>query len=263
MSRLEPSALKLNEIGRVSVSLKSPVAVDRYSQNRLNGSLIIIDPDNFQTVAAAMVLDRDSTDLKSELNQRVLHEEKGLITRKDREAKFEAKALTFWFTGLSGSGKSSLATALESRLHKAGKAVYRLDGDNLRMGLNRDLGFSQADRAENIRRVAEVAKLFNEAGVSVLCSFISPLREDREKARAIVGSESFLEIFVNAPIEVCEQRDPHGMYQKARAGLLKNFTGISAPYEAPEKCELVLETGNRKIEDCLDDLEKLYLASIS
>jgi bifunctional enzyme CysN/CysC len=258
LSRLDPSLLKLNEIGRVSATLKSEIAVDKYSQNRLNGSLIIIDPDSYQTVAAAMVLDRESQDLKGELSKRVLHEEKGLITREHRESRFGAKAMTFWFTGLSGSGKSSLATALESRLHSQGKAVYRLDGDNLRLGLNRDLGFTAAERTENIRRVAEVAKLFNDAGVTVLCSFISPLKVDRQKAKEIIGTESFLEVFVNAPLEVCEQRDPHGMYAKARAGLIKNFTGISAPYEAPEECELSLETGKLDLETCLKLLENLY-----
>lgn len=258
LSRLPPQPLNLNEIGRVSVILKSSVCVDSYKQNRSTGCLIIIDPDDFQTVAAAMVLEHDHFTEKEPSENKILHEERGSISRLDREELLKSKALTFWFTGLSGSGKSTLASAFEKKLFEQGKAVYRLDGDNLRLGLNKDLGFSISDRSENIRRVAEVAKLFNDAGISVLCSFISPIKQDRESARAIIGDESFIEIFVDTPIEVCEQRDPHGMYKKARAGTLKNFTGVSAPYEQPDNPFLKLETSAESIEICLEKLDSVF-----
>jgi bifunctional enzyme CysN/CysC len=148
-----------------------------------------------------------------------------------------------WFTGLSGSGKSTLASLLEKRLNSLGRHTYTLDGDNVRHGLNRDLGFTEADRVENIRRVAEVAKLFVDAGLIVMVSFISPFRAERELARALHTDGEFIEIHVDTPIEVCERRDPKGLYRKARAGQLKNFTGIDSPYEAPERPELRLDSG--------------------
>jgi bifunctional enzyme CysN/CysC len=258
LSRLPPQMLNLNEIGRISVILKSPVCVDSYKQNRSTGCMILIDPDDFQTVAAGMVLDHDHFGEQDLSEKKILHEERGVISRSEREQLFGAKALTFWFTGLSGSGKSTLASVFEKKLFEQGKAVYRLDGDNLRLGLNKDLGFSISDRSENIRRVAEVAKLFNDAGVTVLCSFISPLKQDREVAKGIIGEKSFLEIFVDTPIEVCEKRDPHGMYKKARAGTLKNFTGISAPYEAPEKALLTIKTSSQSVEECLLRLMEVF-----
>ena len=258
LSRLEPKPLELNEIGRIKVTLKSPITVDSYQQNRSTGSMVIIDPDNFQTVAAAMVLDRDHMTDKSRSDKNILHAEIGSISKADREKKLGAKAVTFWFTGLSGSGKSTLSKALEKKLFDSGKAVYRLDGDNLRMGLNSDLGFSISDRSENIRRVAEVAKLFNDAGVTVLCSFISPMKQDREQAKKILGESAFFEIFVQTPLEVCEQRDPHGMYAKARAGTLKNFTGISAPYEVPDSPHLTIPTSEISVEDCVQQLETAF-----
>jgi len=167
----------------------------------------------------------------------------GQVTRKDREKVLGQRGVTLWLTGLSGSGKSTVAVAAEHALVERGRLSYVLDGDNVRHGLNKNLGFSPDDRTENIRRIAEVAKLFTDAGVIVLTSFISPYRADRDAARAIFGEGDFVEVFVSTSLETCEERDPKGLYKKARAGQIPDFTGISAPYEAPERPELVLDTG--------------------
>lgn len=181
----------------------------------------------------------------------------GQIMPADREQFFKQKPLTVWLTGLSGAGKSTLAFALEQRLMISGSACYVLDGDNVRHGLNRDLGFSPRDRAENIRRIAEVARLINDAGLIVITAFISPFREDREMARNIIGPDNFLEIFLDAGLEICEGRDPKGLYKKARSGDLPGFTGISSPYEQPEHPALILDTGRMSIEECLEGLLKM------
>ncbi|MEL6180538.1 MAG: adenylyl-sulfate kinase, partial [Myxococcota bacterium] len=172
----------------------------------------------------------------------------GAISRSDRATRNGHRAATLWFTGLSGSGKSTLARALEAHLFARGAQVYVLDGDNVRHGLNRDLGFAPEERTENIRRVGEVARLFTDAGVLVITAFISPYRADRARVRALHAEGDFLEVHVKADLEVCEQRDPKGLYRKARAGEINNFTGISAPYEAPEHPEIVVDTGNQDVE---------------
>ena len=164
------------------------------------------------------------------------------------------QAATVWLTGLSGAGKSTLACALEKKLMAAGHMAYVLDGDNLRHHLNRDLGFSPADRRENIRRSAEVARLMNDAGLIVICAFISPLRSDRELARDIVGGANFVEVHVSTPCEVCEERDPKGLYKKARAGLIPDFTGVSAPYEVPLDPAMALDTGELSLEQACERL---------
>ena len=179
-----------------------------------------------------------------------IHREEGVVSRAVREARLGFRAVTLWLTGLSGSGKSSLAKHLEQKLFESGRMIYRLDGDNVRFGLNRDLGFSREDRSENIRRVAEVARLMNEAGVSVICSFISPFEADRKNAREIVGEGRFIEVFLNTPLEVCESRDPHGLYRKVRSGEIREFTGISSPYEAPEQPEITINTHEHDLETC-------------
>ncbi len=170
----------------------------------------------------------------------------GHVTREERNALLKQKGATLWFTGLSGSGKSTIAFTLEHALVQRGRLAYVLDGDNIRHGLNKNLGFSAADREENIRRIGEVAKLFADCGVITMTSFISPYRKDRDGVRALhqAGKLPFIEVFVNTPIETCETRDPKGLYKKARAGQLKNFTGIDDPYEAPEKPELTLDATN-------------------
>lgn len=174
------------------------------------------------------------------------HEHK--VSKDERFKLSGHKGAVLWFTGLSACGKSTIANAVDHKLHLAGKRSFVLDGDNIRMGLNKNLGFSAEDRAENIRRIGEVAKLFTDAGTFALTAFISPYRGDRDKVRAILGPGEFIEIFVDASIETCEQRDPKGLYKKARAGEIKNFTGISDPYEAPEKPELVLDSNGKGIE---------------
>ncbi|KEZ78793.1 adenylyl-sulfate kinase [Salinisphaera hydrothermalis] len=182
----------------------------------------------------------------------VWHE--GTVSRKRREAINRHRGLTIWFTGLSGSGKSTISVALEERLTNMGCRTYRLDGDNVRTGLNRDLSFTPEDRIENIRRIGEVAKLFRDAGVINLTAFISPYRRDREMARALSSENDFVEVFVDAPLDVCEQRDPKGLYKKARAGSIPNFTGISAPYEPPEHPEVHLHTADKDVNGCVDQL---------
>lgn len=183
----------------------------------------------------------------------------GQVARQDRERLLGQKGIVLWFTGLSGSGKSTLANAVEERLNNLGKLTYKLDGDNIRHGLNSDLGFSLPDRKENLRRIGEVAKLFVDAGVIVLAAFISPLREDRASVRKMLGHD-FLEVFVDCPLEVCEERDPKNLYRKARTGQIQEFTGISAPYEKPEQPEVVIRTDSESLKDsvsvildCLQD----------
>lgn len=172
------------------------------------------------------------------------------VPRDLKEKRNGHKSRVIWFTGLSGSGKSTVANATEKLLHDMGLHTYILDGDNVRMGLNKDLGFSPEDRTENIRRITEVAKLFADAGSIVLTAFISPYREDRDNARTIIGDNDFIEIFISADLSVCESRDPKGLYKKARSGEIKGFTGIDAPYEEPINPELVVETDKYNIEEC-------------
>jgi adenylyl-sulfate kinase len=179
---------------------------------------------------------------------------RGKVSAGERARKLRQAAATIWLTGLSGSGKSTLAFELERRLLDLGHVAYVLDGDNVRHGLSRDLGFSPEHRAENIRRIAEVARLFNDAGIVLITAFISPYREDREMARRIVGAERFVETYLAADIAVCEARDPKGLYRKARAGELQGFTGISAPYEPPPSPELRLDTGALSVEESLERL---------
>ena len=172
------------------------------------------------------------------------------VVQADREKLLNQKGCVIWFTGLSGSGKSTLALEVESKLHQRGHLTYVLDGDNVRHGLNKNLGFSPEDREENIRRIGEVAKLFADAGVIGMTAFISPYRADRDNARDLLDEGRFVEVFVDCPLEVCEARDTKGLYEKARAGEIKEFTGISAPYEAPAQPELTVNTSDQSLEEC-------------
>ncbi|PWE19134.1 MULTISPECIES: adenylyl-sulfate kinase [Aliarcobacter] len=174
------------------------------------------------------------------------------ITKEKRLTLLNQKPCILWFTGLSGSGKSTIANAVELELFKRGRKTYLLDGDNVRHGLNKDLGFSEQDRIENIRRIGEVAKLFVDSGLIVLTAFISPFKSDRQIARSLVKYDEFIEVFIDTPLEVCEQRDPKGLYKKARDGAIKNFTGISSPYEAPEEPQIHIKTDEHSIEECVD-----------
>ncbi|MFI9635848.1 adenylyl-sulfate kinase [Nocardia sp. NPDC051929] len=223
--------LSLNEIGRVQLRTRQPLLFDPYRRNRATGSFILVDDTTNNTVAAGMI-----TGPSLPSSRVVWH---STAVERDERA---TRGLTVWLTGLSGSGKSTVAVELERRLVAAGRPAFLLDGDNLRHGLNSDLGFSAADREENVRRVGEVAKLFAEAGVVAVVSLISPYRADRDRARAAheAAGIPFLEVFVDTPLSECEARDPKGMYAKARAGEIRGFTGIDAPYEAPTEAEIVL-----------------------
>ena len=184
------------------------------------------------------------------------------VTREQRERLLNQRSVLVWFTGLSGSGKSTLSIQLELALHKMGYKTYLLDGDNMRSGLNKDLSFTDEGRVENIRRIGEVSKLFLDAGYVVLSAFISPFRTDRDQVRSIVGSENHVEVFVNCPLEVCEQRDTKGLYKKARAGLVKNFTGIDSPYEPPENPDATIHSNEMSVDESVDILLELVLPRI-
>ena len=232
---LAAKTLGLNDIGLVNLSLSEPIAFDLYDDNKTTGSFILIDRFTNATVAAGMI--RFGLRRATNIHWQALN-----IDRQARADLKGQKPVILWFTGLSGAGKSTIANLVESKLHLMGRHTYMLDGDNVRHGLNRDLGFTDADRVENIRRVAETAKLFVDAGLIVLVSFISPFRSERAMARDMVGEGEFLEIFVDAPLDVAEERDPKGLYKKARAGEIKHFTGIDSPYEPPLKPDLRLDT---------------------
>ena len=176
------------------------------------------------------------------------------ITRQDRQRITGQKPCILWFTGLSGSGKSTLANAVEAALHLQGRLTYILDGDNIRHGLNKNLGFSDEDRSENIRRIGEVAKLFIDAGLIVLTAFISPFIADRDQVRSLVKEGEFVEIYVRCSLDICEERDPKGMYKQARAGIIKEFTGIDSPYEKPEQPEIVVDTQSRSLEESVEQV---------
>ena len=230
-------ALGLNEIGLCNLSTSVPVAFDSYAANRDTGAFILIDRFSNETAGAGMV------DFALRRASNVHWQDITVSPRHRAEIKGQ-QAAVLWFTGLSGAGKSTIANQLEQKLLAAGCHTMLLDGDNLRHGLNRDLGFTDTDRVENIRRVGEVAKLMGEAGLIVICSFISPFRADRQMAREIAAPHPFIEVFVDTPIEECMRRDPKGLYAKVKAGEIPNFTGLGSPYEAPENPEIHLRTAD-------------------
>lgn len=244
--------LRLNDIVVANLALSKPLVFAPYAQSQTLGGFILVDPFTQATVAAGMI----RHNLRRAQN---VHRQALSISRIDRERLNGHTAKVIWFTGLSGSGKSALANALEKELHAQGKRTYILDGDNVRQGLNKDLGFTDADRVENIRRVAEVAKLMMDAGLIVMTAFISPFRAEREMARQLIGEDNFIEVFVDTPLDICERRDPKGLYKKARSGLLPNMTGINSPYEAPEQPALKLDTSDLDIEMTVKHLMALLL----
>jgi bifunctional enzyme CysN/CysC len=233
--KLSAENLALNDVGVVNLSLQYPVAFEPFKASRALGGFIVIDRQSNATVGVGMI-DYALT-RASNLAWQKLH-----VDKSARSTLKQQKPVVLWFTGLSGSGKSTIANLVEQKLHARGQHTYVLDGDNVRHGLNRDLGFTEADRVENIRRVGEVASLFVDAGLIVLVSFISPYRAERRTARELVGEDEFLEVYVDTPIEECRRRDPKGLYQKADQGLIKHFTGIDAPYEAPDSPDIHLLT---------------------
>jgi bifunctional enzyme CysN/CysC len=235
-------SLDLNEIGSCNLSTQQPIAFDNYTDDRATGAFILIDRMTNRTVAAGMI----QHPLRRASN---VHWQALDVDKQARAALKHQKPAVLWFTGLSGSGKSTIANALEAQLHRTGRHTYMLDGDNVRHGLNRDLGFTEEDRVENIRRVAEVARLMADAGLVVLVSFISPFRAERRMARELMTEGEFVEIFVDTPFEECARRDPKGLYAKALRGEIKNFTGVDSPYEAPEAAEVHLVTAGRAADD--------------
>ena len=249
-SHLAAKVLNLNEIAVVTISTTHPVAFEPYTVNRTLGGFVFIDKLSCATVGAGMI----EFALRRSTN---IHWQSLEVGKAQRALLKNQTPRCIWFTGLSGSGKSTVANQLEKRLHAEGKHTYMLDGDNVRHGLNRDLGFTDADRVENLRRVAEVAKLMVEAGLIVIVSFISPFRAERRAARDLFAPEEFVEIHVSTPIAECEKRDVKGLYAKARKGELKNFTGIDSPYEAPENAELVIDTSTKSPEECALEVWRL------
>lgn len=241
--------LRKNEIAICDIALSEKIPVTRFDKNQALGSFILIDRVSNMTSACGTVIHP----LERATN---IHWQKTDITRDIRAAQKQQQPLTLWFTGLSGSGKSTLANMLEKRLVTEGRHTMLLDGDNIRHGLNRNLGFTESDRVENIRRVAEVARLMNDAGLLVFVAFISPFARDRQRAREIIG-DGFLEIFVNTPLEECERRDVKGLYKKAREGKISNFTGISSPYETPTAPDLVIDTAEMDIDEAVELLAGL------
>jgi bifunctional enzyme CysN/CysC len=252
LEQMAGKTLALNEIGVCNLSLGKAVSFDPYQENRGTGNFILIDRMTNATVGAGMI----DFALRRATN---IHWQALDVDKGSRASMKNQKPAVLWFTGLSGAGKSTIANLVEKKLHSLGKHTYLLDGDNVRHGLNRDLGFTDADRVENIRRVAEAARLFVDAGMVVLVSFISPFRSERSMAREMLEEEEFYEVYVNTPLEVCEARDPKGLYKKARAGQLQNFTGIDSAYEAPENPEITVNTAESQPDELAEEIVRTIL----
>ncbi len=248
LEKISASSFELNEIGLCRINLSSSIAYDSYNKNRQTGSFIIIDRITNNTVGAGMI------QAKKESRHVIWHEHKVSI---ESRVKIKGhKPCLIWLTGLSGAGKSTIANGVEEVLNKMMIHTYLLDGDNIRHGLNNDLGFSPKDRKENIRRISEVAKLFVDAGLIAIASFISPFKEDRKFARSLLNEKEFIEVFINAPLNVCEKRDSKGFYKKARKGEIKEFTGISSPYESPDNPEIHIKTDQCTVDEAIEKIVK-------
>jgi bifunctional enzyme CysN/CysC len=242
LAHVASKSLNLNDISICSIATAKPIVFEPYNVSHALGGFVLVDRFTHATVAAGMI----THSLRRAQN---VHKQALSIHRTDRERLNGHKGKVIWFTGLSGSGKSTLANGLETELHRRGMRTYILDGDNIRQGLNKDLGFTDADRVENIRRIAEVAKLMMDAGIIVMTAFISPFKREREMARELIGTESFLEVYVSTSLEVCEQRDVKGLYQQARSGKIPNMTGINSPYEPPEHPDCAIDTNKESLSE--------------
>ena len=254
-ARLAARHLELNEVGYCTMGMDDAIPFESYADNRTLGGFILIDRQSHATVACGMLdfaLGRSSN----------VHWQHVDIDKRVRSVSKGQKSLCLWFTGLSGAGKSTIANLVERKLHALGYHTYLLDGDNVRHGINKDLGFTPADRVENIRRIAEVAHLMVDAGLIVLVSAISPYRSERRSARELFDAGEFMEVFVDAPLEECERRDPKGLYRKARAGEIRNFTGIDAPYERPDTPDVHLLSTGRRAEQLAEQLTARLLVDV-
>ena len=234
--------LGLNDICVCNLATSKPIVFDTFANSKALGSFILVDRYSHATVAAGLI--RHSLRRGQNVHRQALS-----VTRHEREQLNGHRGKVIWFTGLSGSGKSTVANALEVRLHGSGYRTFILDGDNIRQGISKDLGFTDADRVENIRRIAEVARLMLDAGLVVMASFISPFRRERDMARELIGAENFIEVYLSTPLEVCEERDAKGLYKKARAGQLPHFSGIDSPYEPPETPEITIDSARTPVEE--------------
>lgn len=251
LEHISTNYLTLNAVAVCTLSTSKPIVFESFKDNPTLGSFILIDRISNVTAGAGMIR-------YSLMRSQNAHQQYFEITKEERGKLLNQRPMCIWFTGLSGSGKSTIANALELELHKQGKITYILDGDNVRHSLNKDLGFTEADRIENIRRVSEVAKLMVEAGLIVLVTFISPFRVDRELARSKFNLGEFIEVFVDTPIEECERRDPKGLYKKAKRGEIKNFTGLDSPYEIPDNPDFTIKTLSNSLENIVLALLKFY-----
>ncbi|MFV1968300.1 MAG: sulfate adenylyltransferase subunit CysN, partial [Pirellulaceae bacterium] len=262
LHRKDAPALKLNEIGRCAISVNEPICFDAYKRNRALGGFIVVDRISNVTVGAGMITDRATGDDRhdhwdDEPASERLHGQLSNVTSAQRVARFGQKPITILLTGLTGSGKTTIAYALERRLFDVGRACTVLDGQNMRLGISKDLGFTAEDRSENLRRSAEVAKLINNAGLICVAAFVAPSAEARDRAREVIGAERFLVIYLSAPVDVCRQRDTDGHYPLADAGDIANFPGVTAAYEEPSEPDLTLPTHERPVEQCVDQIVAL------